>query len=50
MGTLIEERYFGYKANSDEHPDFFRCRRRLKATCCDVKRTENCLLEAAFHH
>ena len=22
MGTLIEERYFGYKANSDDRPDF----------------------------
>ncbi|MDD6730068.1 MAG: hypothetical protein PUE02_03985, partial [Eggerthellaceae bacterium] len=22
MGNLIEERYFGYKANSDDHADF----------------------------
>ena len=33
MGTLIEERYFGYKANSDEHPDFPDAGVELKATC-----------------
>ena len=48
MGTLIEERYFGYKANSDEHPDFPDAGVELKATCYDVKRTENCLLESGF--
>ena len=48
MGTLIEERYFGYKANSDEHPDFPDAGVELKATCYDVKKTENCLLESGF--
>ena len=38
MGTLIEERYFGYKANSDEHPDFPDAGVELKATCYDVKK------------
>ena len=38
MGTLIEERYFGYKANSDERPDFPDAGVELKATCYDVKK------------
>lgn len=38
MGTLIEERYFGYKANSDEHPDFPDAGVELKATCYDVNK------------
>lgn len=37
MGTLIEECYFGYKANSDEHPDFPDAGVELKATCYDIK-------------
>lgn len=36
MGTLIEERYFGYKANSDDRPDFPEAGVELKATCFDV--------------
>ena len=36
MGTLIEERYFGYKANSDDRPDFPETGVELKATCFDV--------------
>ena len=35
-GTLIEERYFGYKANSDDRPDFPEAGVELKATCFDV--------------
>lgn len=38
MGTLIEECYFGYKANSDEHPDFPDAGVELKATCYDIKK------------
>lgn len=38
MGTLIEERYFGYKANNDDAPDFPDAGVELKATCYDVKR------------
>lgn len=37
MGTLLEERYFGYKANSDELPDFPEAGVELKATCFDVR-------------
>lgn len=36
MGELIEERYFGYKANSDDRPDFPDAGVELKATCYDV--------------
>lgn len=36
MGTLIEERYFGYKANSDQLPDFPEAGVELKATCYDT--------------
>lgn len=36
MGTLIEERYFGYRANSDDRPDFPEAGVELKATCFDV--------------
>lgn len=35
-GTIIEERYFGYKANSDERPDFPEAEVELKTTCFDV--------------
>lgn len=38
MGTLIEERFFGYKANSDQGPDFAEAGVELKATCFDVKK------------
>lgn len=38
MGTLIEERFFGYKANSDQLPDFPEAGVELKATCLDVKK------------
>lgn len=38
MGNLIEERYFGYKANSDERPDFPDAGVELKTTCLDVKK------------
>lgn len=37
MGTLIEERYFGYKANNDGRPDFPEAGVELKTTCYDVK-------------
>lgn len=37
MGTLIEERYFGYRANSDAHADFADAGVELKTTCYDVK-------------
>lgn len=37
MGTLIEERYFGYHANSDAHADFANAGIELKTTCYDVK-------------
>lgn len=35
-GTIIEERYFGYKANSDNRPDFPEAEVELKTTCFDV--------------
>lgn len=38
MGTLIEERYFGYQANSTQGPDFAEAGVELKATCYDVKK------------
>ncbi len=37
MGNLIEERYFGYRANSDAHADFADAGIELKTTCYDVK-------------
>lgn len=37
MGNLLEERYFGYKSNSDERPDFPNAGVELKATCFDVR-------------
>lgn len=36
MGTLIEERFFGYKANSDREADFAEAGVELKATCYDM--------------
>lgn len=38
MGTLIEERFFGYKANSDQEPDFPEAGVELKASCMDLKK------------
>ena len=38
MGNLIEERYFGYKANSDDHADFTNAGVELKCTCFDMKK------------
>ncbi len=38
MGNLIEERFFGYRANSDDRPDFPEAGVELKATCYDVKK------------
>lgn len=37
-GTLIEERFFGYKANSDQQPDFPEAGVELKASCFDIKK------------
>ena len=36
MGVLIEERFFGYKANSEREPDFAEAGVELKATCFDI--------------
>ncbi len=38
MGTLIEERFFGYKANSDRMADFAEAGVELKATCIDRRK------------
>lgn len=38
MGNLLEERYFGYRANSDREPDFAEAGVELKATCIDRRR------------
>lgn len=38
MGNLLEERYFGYRANSDREPDFADAGVELKATCIDRRR------------
>ncbi len=38
LGTLIEERYFGYKANSDQEPDFPEAGVELKASCMDLRK------------
>lgn len=38
MGTLVEERFFGYKANSDHDADFPEAGVELKATCFDRKK------------
>lgn len=37
MGNLIEERYFGYRANDDPAPDFAEAGVELKLTCYDTK-------------
>ena len=36
MGNLLEERFFGYRANSDREPDFAQAGLELKATCIDT--------------
>ncbi|MDO4807462.1 MAG: Sau3AI family type II restriction endonuclease, partial [Coriobacteriales bacterium] len=38
MGNLLEERFFGYRANSDREPDFAEAGVELKATCVDELR------------
>ena len=38
MGNLIEERFFGYRANSDAQADFAEAGVELKVTCFDVKK------------
>lgn len=38
LGNLLEERYFCYKANSDQEPDFPRCGVELKLTCFERKK------------
>lgn len=38
MGTLLEERFFGYRANSDRGPDFRQARVELKVTCLDRRK------------
>ncbi len=38
LGTLLEERYFGYGANSSSEPDFAEAGVELKTTCLDRKK------------
>lgn len=38
MGTLIEERYFGYRANDNPAPDFEEAGVELKTTCFDLRK------------
>lgn len=38
LGNLLEEKYFGYKANSDQEPDFPKAGVELKATCYEKKK------------
>ena len=38
LGNLLEERYFGYDANSDMEPDFAEAGVEAKTTCCDMKK------------
>ena len=38
VGNLIEERFYGYRANSDSDADFAEAGVELKTTCYDVKR------------
>lgn len=47
MGTLLEERFFGYRANSDREPDFAEAGVELKATCYDLVSRRNNLVESA---
>ena len=41
MGNLLEERFFGYRANSDREPDFAEAGVELKATCIDRRKNGN---------
>lgn len=41
MGNLIEERFFGYKSNSDDRPDFPDAGVELKATCYDIRKRDH---------
>lgn len=41
MGNLLEERFFGYRSNSDERPDFPEAGVELKATCYDIRKKDN---------
>lgn len=41
LGTLLEELYFGYRANNDQEPDFPEAGVELKVTCYDVLRNGN---------
>lgn len=47
MGTLIEERFFGYRANSDREADFAEAGVELKATCFDMVSRRRTLVESA---
>lgn len=38
MGNLLEERFFGYRANSDAEADFKQAGVELKVTCYDTKK------------
>lgn len=38
LGTLIEERFFGYKANNDQEPDFPEAGVELKSSCLNLKK------------
>lgn len=38
VGNLLEERYFGYRSNSDSEADFAQAGVELKATCFDTLR------------
>ncbi len=40
MGSLIEERFFGYHSNSDRHADFPEAGVELKATCYDIRKRD----------
>lgn len=39
LGNLLEEKYFGYKANSNQEPDFPEAGVELKATCYEKKKS-----------
>lgn len=41
LGNLLEEKYFCYKANSDQEPDFPKCGVELKVTCYDILKNGN---------
>lgn len=41
MGNLIEERFFGYKSNSDAQADFPEAGVELKATCFDIRKRDH---------